>query len=429
MGLLNTNFKEYFRSLLPSYIIREDSYKDNNQEGLVERFMVLFGEYLDTDISAEVENYLNIIDAAICEPKYLNHLSDVLGNPPDVFQNEEQYRNLLSYIVSVYKIKGTIRAYELFFSILGFITEIEEIPPLSLNIDYDLEKEYDTEENYDGITCHPCSFYSIKFYYRDSNEIIDLSTLDLLRAAIEFNEPINAKLTSLTMVVNLSDVIELGITDYDESEIEYTLEEMKLYDGGEIYDEDILDPAPLGFTIETDDLVAFLASVPSITDENDVSQWNSWLVGATFESVVINGDNIELYGEDALQYFVVNALINITGLNLVNQTTLIQLWVVGSNLVTMPTIVGDLPNLTTFIIADCDSTTVPSTTYLSGAIILTSIVITGNNLTVFEFDKFNYWAENFAPVDGFIEIGDNAEDLSTSDTTIELDAKNWDITN
>lgn len=233
-------FKEFIRSLIPGYLIEKDSYKDSQGEGLFERYLVMFGEYLDDDVLVKIDSYLDITDPQICEERFLEHISDVLGNPPDVFNDIEIYRNLLSYIVSIYKIKGTKRAYELFFSLMGFAIEIEELPVLNIGSNYDQDSQYDVnpEDNlYDQNICQPCSYYIIRFYYvNDANEVLSLTTLGLLRAAIDFNEPINAKLKALVIVINLEDSIRLGVSDV-EPEIE--LEIIPAYDVGHLYDADI----------------------------------------------------------------------------------------------------------------------------------------------------------------------------------------------
>lgn len=231
------SFKEYFRNLLPHYIIGIDSYKDSEGMGLFERYFVLFGENLDEEKAEQIENFLNIIDPKVCDSKFLNHISDSLGNPPDVFINDEQYRNLLYYIVSIYKIKGTKQAYALFFSILGFTIEIEEIPLLSPSSNYDLDiTPYDTFELvdiYDQNVCQPCSSYTIKFYYTDNSEVLTLNTLGLLKNAIDFNEPINAHLHALAIVLNIEDSFSLDIVDTDPI---ITTELINSYDSGNTYD-------------------------------------------------------------------------------------------------------------------------------------------------------------------------------------------------
>lgn len=231
-------FRKHFRDIIPLQIKERDTYKDSNDEGLYERYMALFGEYIDTDIIPEINCYLSIIDANVAEERFLNHISDVLGNPPDVFKNVEQYRNLLSYIVSVYKIKGTKEAYALFFAILGFDIEITEIEPGLSNPNYDSGRIYDAGSNldlYDQDSCHPCSSYSIVFSYRGTGEVLlDANLLNLLRAAITFNEPINAVLDSLTLRLVIEDIMSIGIIEEIESEIV----PLPYYDTALNYDED-----------------------------------------------------------------------------------------------------------------------------------------------------------------------------------------------
>lgn len=230
-----SKFFNMFRDILPLQLKKRDSYKDNDDRGLLERYLSLFGYYIDEDVIPEINCYLNIIDASITKSEYLNHLSDVLGNPPDVFKNEEQYRNLLSYIVSIYKIKGTKEGYSLFFSILGFNIEINEIDPLERSNLYDDGRNYDDGVFlYDDDQCVPCSEYEIKFYYKNGDPLLDTTIINLLRAAIEFNEPINAVLNNLTLIINVSD--ELSITTEDN--MDYDLNQLLLYDSNKYYDDD-----------------------------------------------------------------------------------------------------------------------------------------------------------------------------------------------
>lgn len=228
-------FRDLLIDNLPYYYIEKDSYKDINGKGLLERYLEVFTGYIDKELYEPINNYLEIVDASICDEKYLNHLSDVLGNPPDIFRDEQQYRNLLSYIVSVYKIKGTKDAYELFFSIIGFRIEIEENQPDPETYIYDTTLLYDNLETYDHNQCENCSSYSIKFYPQvGDGTSLNLSDVVLLQAAIDFNEPINANLTAFSYVLELEDNIGISITDT----IDLTGTAPELYDTGEIYDED-----------------------------------------------------------------------------------------------------------------------------------------------------------------------------------------------
>ena len=117
---MNVLFKNFLFKRLPTYFKRFDSNKDLQGRGTLERYMGILGEELDEEIVPLIENYLDVVDAQVSPERFLIHLSDTLGNPPDISQNLAEYRNILSFIVSYYKIKGTEAAYQLFFSLLGF---------------------------------------------------------------------------------------------------------------------------------------------------------------------------------------------------------------------------------------------------------------------------------------------------------------------
>jgi phage tail-like protein len=201
-------FKTFIFERLPYYFKSEDTYKDINNEGLLERYLSIFGSHLDEDLIPDITCYLNILDASICEEKFLTHISDSLGNPPDVFQTEAEYRNLLLYIVSMYKIKGTRDSYELFFSILGFDVLITEIAPIitdgiTSRYDSDTITRYDsgsTLDTYDLGECEPCSGYDVELTPKQgSNITLDQSMINKINEVIKFNEPINAKLRNLVI--------------------------------------------------------------------------------------------------------------------------------------------------------------------------------------------------------------------------------------
>lgn len=226
-------FQTFIQDRLPDYFRRNDTYVDNNGDGLLMRYLSIFGDEIDQEIIPTIECYLNIIDAQNCDAQYLTHISDVLGNPPDIFGDDDKYRNLLSYICSVYKIKGTKKAYELFFSLLGFDIDLYEIPLNDSVLNYDSAGEYDTDMIYDQSKCSPCSFYDITFYPKDpSNYVFTADLIAKLRAAIKFNEPINAKLRHLTLGIRFND--SMGIKLNDSSN--YVVDKVNIYDIGNEYD-------------------------------------------------------------------------------------------------------------------------------------------------------------------------------------------------
>lgn len=237
--MIATNFfKNFFKNLLTVYQRENDTYKNGSGEGLFERYMALFGESVDNEQASQIDNYLDIIDAGICDEKFLTHISDVLGNPPDIFLNNDQYRNLLLYITNVYKVKGTSRGYLLFFYILGYNVTVLEIEPNNFPNRYDTSKEYDDEDyTYDMETCQACSVYNLRVEKIGEEDFeLDSNLLDRMSDAIKFNEPINAILGNFTIVINVFDSIDILITDdaqpqevdyhfYYDSPLEYDMDE------------------------------------------------------------------------------------------------------------------------------------------------------------------------------------------------------------
>jgi len=216
-------FREYLFDKLPYYFLNQDTYKDSEGRGLLQRYLTLFGDYLDEYVIGEIECYLNIIDSSLTSSKYLTDLSATLGNPPDIFKDENKYRNLLHYISSVYKIKGTLESYKLFFSILGYDIILTEIPiPNILDSEkvYDATGQYDNGNIYDADKCQPCSEYDITFIPVNGQVTgVSEDTLSKINQSIQFNEPINAKLRYLTMGIQLTDNFGISITDSSTEDI------------------------------------------------------------------------------------------------------------------------------------------------------------------------------------------------------------------
>lgn len=210
-------FKNYLFEKLPYYFLSQDTYKNEQGEGLLQRYLTIFGDHIDEEIIPDIECYLNIIDSSLNSSAHLNILSDVLGNPPDIFKDEDKYRNLLTYIISVYKIKGTIEAYRLFFNILGFdiiLTEVNIETLADIDTKYDFGGIYDNGGIYDADICQQCSEYDITYIpFNNSEVIVDEALLIRMQQSIAFNEPINAKLRNLRIGIQLEETININITE------------------------------------------------------------------------------------------------------------------------------------------------------------------------------------------------------------------------
>lgn len=251
--LMRKSFMNSIFPLLPVYFKEFDSYKDKHDRGFLERFLIAHGWEIDQEIIPFIECYLDIIDASVTPGKYLDHLSDVLGNPPDIFNNDS-YRNILLYAVTIYKIKGTRRSYELFFSLLGFDVEIYELPWATESKYYDNGEQYDIEDNittYDMGSCQHCNYYDIIFYTTDTeNQILTPDFLTRVRKVVEFLQPIDLKLRNFDFGVKLEDSIDITVTESSTQETEVIpqmyYDNGELYDDGEEFDKNLETPTYVG---------------------------------------------------------------------------------------------------------------------------------------------------------------------------------------
>lgn len=209
---MQTKFKDFLFSRLPVYFYKNDSYKDPNNKGLLQRFTEVLGEEIDEEIVTRLEDHLSILNINNSDTKYLPHIADSLGNPPDINLDVEQYSNLLSFITSYYKIKGTVAGYDFFFSLLNLDVEIEEFPAVKLTMDSGLKMDT-TDINSDPYkmddNCAKCTYYDLTFTNREDKDnnigAFTATNFQNIRLAVLYNEPINAKLLNLNQKLTFKD--------------------------------------------------------------------------------------------------------------------------------------------------------------------------------------------------------------------------------
>ncbi len=226
-------FKTFFFDRLPFIYKKRDTNKNFDplqlDRGTLERYLEVFGEEIDEKVSDDIDDYLDIINPLLSDAKFLNLNAYQVGNPPDIFQDETMYRALLSNILAIYKVKGTFLSYEIFFKIMGFNVIITEIPLLT--VIYDDNFTYDQDDvNYDE-QCQPCSFYDIAFG-TPNNAPVSQTTLDILKSAIFFVEPINAVLKELIQLLTFEDEVNYC----PQENLTLTNINLLLYDTANTYD-------------------------------------------------------------------------------------------------------------------------------------------------------------------------------------------------
>jgi len=152
---------------LPQFFKENDSYKDGNDEGLLERYMEIFCAEIDAEVSPYISELLDITDAEALPnltranpTELLQYLSELFGNPPDVGTTatyaggpdpEDEYITLIRYIRHILQTKGTIKGIIYFLAIYGYeidtLTESEtttaHYDETPTPIEYDGGSQYD----------------------------------------------------------------------------------------------------------------------------------------------------------------------------------------------------------------------------------------------------------------------------------------------
>lgn len=149
-------FKEWvFKNLFPYYYQENDTYRDSSGKGILQRFIEVCSQYFDDDIISDdgtqpgLDNIVNLIDVDLTPELFLNYLWEFLGEIPYAYgliiqgkeYNKDNLRDwlfnntdfpqadprkLLKYAISLYKIRGTDKFYQVIGHFYGFEIELVE---------------------------------------------------------------------------------------------------------------------------------------------------------------------------------------------------------------------------------------------------------------------------------------------------------------
>lgn len=180
-------------NLLPPIFKMQDTYKVGGK-GFLERYLEICGSYLTDVITSDIDNILDLIDIDHTPKEYLNNLWEFLGEIPfaNIFNvdrekwdllrddpkanesmwllpnnkpivlTEQTARDLIKYSLSLYKIRGTKRFFEVILRLYGLecliqVDEpsyIREIPHLDTNV-------LDTDSTDIDYSCSKCTTVTI----------------------------------------------------------------------------------------------------------------------------------------------------------------------------------------------------------------------------------------------------------------------------
>lgn len=187
------NLKDTIFGYFTRYEKDSDPYKDSMGKGTLERFNEMLAEDLDLRLLPLIKGILdNTIVPDTMLDKFIPYLESMLGLEPLV-DDLVTRRKILKNIVSIYKVKGTLRSYQILFRLLGFDTV--EIKELSFLQGFDSSLTFDDDSRrFDDSNCQPCTYYNLHL----TGNFPNIENLyGLIIKAVALIEPINAKLRNV----------------------------------------------------------------------------------------------------------------------------------------------------------------------------------------------------------------------------------------
>lgn len=206
------NYKEVFAKFFPYYYKENDSYKDSEGRGLLERLITTCTEYFDTNLiinplNPGLDNFIDLLDIDKTPEIFLNYLWEYLGEIPyawGILTNGKPYnkdnletwlsspksypnadpRKALKYAISLHKIRGTKKFYQL----LGKLYRVSfDFIDISLGISIlkgeyvkatyeDIYSSYPSDLDPEGIS----SQYPLYNIYNDSLDCNDCVSLKVI---------------------------------------------------------------------------------------------------------------------------------------------------------------------------------------------------------------------------------------------------------
>lgn len=224
--------RDLIQGELTDYILEEDSFKDGNGRGFIERYLEIFGEELDTNSVVKIEELdTKLIDLELTDVEYLPYFEAAYGNITRFDENERIRRNILKYLIYIWSIVGTKKAIRAILASIGFkVDTITELP--FVEIRYDSGARYDEDTTRYDEFCPGCGYIDLELTRNNSTTVTttDIQTIGrLLRIVL----PEDVRVNDLT--VNNLDLNNLITAIYLDSD---PAQNIANPEGDLFYDED-----------------------------------------------------------------------------------------------------------------------------------------------------------------------------------------------
>jgi hypothetical protein len=191
--------EQFLKNLIPSYILEKDSYKDVDGKGFVERYLEIFGQELDDNTLASLEDYeISTIDVNLTAEKFLDYYEDLQGDIKNFGTDTAARRSIIKYIISIYSIKGTKESIKQILATRGYkVNTITEHDPVEYRYDGAGVNYDDPLVKYDEV-CQGCSEITIDM---DKNyvEAITVAELVVIDQLLDLVLPIDTTIRDITI--------------------------------------------------------------------------------------------------------------------------------------------------------------------------------------------------------------------------------------
>jgi len=253
--------------LLPIYFKDRDTYKNEEEEGILERFLQVCGDYFNDVVTPDIDNTVNLIDIDATDEIYLNYIWELFGSIPyaygilidtrlwdtysNISKNQEAWlkaiealppranaRDLLKFAIPLYKIRGTINFYSVLLKFYGYkcilsdptgdfvnpypeISYYDSIPYYDSGLLYDSNEVYDESKN-----CLSCVGISLSIYVSHEVDYMTPDFFSRLCSLLNRFRPLNVKPFDKSNILLYNRLPSELVYDYDDYITDYYLQSM-----------------------------------------------------------------------------------------------------------------------------------------------------------------------------------------------------------
>ena len=171
----------------------KDCCKDAQGKGVLERFNEVIGKYIDEDIMPFIDN---IIVFVLYVPKmyisFLPYYDHRYKNTLVLFDAIEWHRDVLNNVLMWYKIKGTVKAYDTLFRLIGVDVNVVNI---NNSFTFDSQETFDSDIRTFDSGCDGCNKYNLEL---TGNETLNPELENYIKNVVKWNKSVTATVTNLT---------------------------------------------------------------------------------------------------------------------------------------------------------------------------------------------------------------------------------------